>query len=393
MQVKAQEKPKTSTFNPEKMDLLLLVATYKGAFILYNEGDRKKWHINGPYYLGSIVHHMVLDPRDRKTILMAACAGHLGSTVFRSTDFGKTWLEADQPPAFDKVAVGETGRRVNHTFWLTPCGEDEADCWYAGTSPQGLFRTEDGGKTWKGVDGFNKHPMVNKWTGGDQDGTPDGPKLHSILVDPRDSNHLYLSMSGGGTFESLDKGQSWNPLNKGVAADFLPVENPEYGHDPHCVVYHPQNPDLLYQQNHCGIYKLQRPAEIWERIGDNMPKDVGDIGFPIGVHPQDQNMIWVFPMDGTDVWSRTSPDGIPAVYKSNDGGNSWEPKNNGLPKNNAWLTVFRQAMAVDSLDPAGVYIGSTSGHIWASDDEGESWFEIAAHLPKIYALEIGIINK
>jgi hypothetical protein len=171
--------------------------------------------------------------------------------------------------------------------------------------------------------------------------------------------------------------------------DFAPPGDYEYGHDPHCVVLHPEDPDRLYQQNHCGIYRLDRPADTWSRIGDNMPREVGDIGLPIAVHPRDVNTAWVFPMDGTSVWPRTSPGGKPAAYRTRDGGASWQRQDNGLPREQAWFTVMRQALAVDSFEPAGVYFGTTQGEVWGSRDQGESWTCIARHLPRIYALEVG----
>jgi len=212
--------------------------------------------------------------------------------------------------------------------------------------------------------------------------------LHSVLIDPRDPNHLYLGLSGGGVFESVDGGADWAPLNAGCAADFLPDPNPEYGHDPHTVRLHPQQPDRLYQQNHCGIYRLDRPDTTWVRIGDNMPREVGDIGFPIELHPRDPDTAWVFPMDGTDVWPRTSPDGRPAAYVTRDAGESWTRLDQGLPAR-GWLTVKRQAMTLDDGDPVGVYFGTTSGELWASSDEGASWRRVAEHLPEIYSVESG----
>jgi len=210
--------------------------------------------------------------------------------------------------------------------------------------------------------------------------------LHSVIVDPRDPDHLYLGLSGGGVFESTDGGNDWAPLNEGCAADFLPDPDAPYGHDPHTVRLHPQAPDRLYQQNHCGIYRLDRPATRWERIGDNMPREVGDIGFPVELHPRDADIAWVFPMDGTEVWPRTSPDGRPAVYVTRDAGASWSRLATGLPER-AWYTVKRQAMTVDDGDPVGVYFGTTSGEVWASADEGASWSCLAAYLPEIYSVE------
>lgn len=361
----------------------LLIATRKGLWTLVGDESRRSWKLVGPHFLGHIVHHAVLDPRDGRTLLAAARTGHLGPTIFRSTDRGRTWKEASQPPAF----MPGSGRSVDHTFWLTPAHVTEPGAWYAGTSPQGLFRSGDGGATWQGVDGFNEHPQRKAWCGGDSDGTPDGAKLHSILIDPRDPAHLYIGMSGGGVFESLTTGADWWPLNRGVRADFLPQPTPEFGHDPHCVRMHPQAPDRLYQQNHCGIYRLDRPSVDWVEVGTAMPKSVGSIGFPLVVHPHDPDTLWVFPMDGSSVWPRVSPGGRPAVYRSVNGGRSWQRQSTGLPVSQAWWTVKRQAMTVDRAPTAGVYFGTTSGEVWGSRDEGRSWRPVARHLPHIYAVE------
>ena len=361
----------------------LLVATRKGLWQLRSDAARRSWRVAGPQFLGHVIHHCVADPRNGRTLLAAARTGHLGPTIFRSADRGRTWHEAKQPPAFREGS----GRAVDHTFWLTAGHASEPDVWYAGTSPQGLFRSADGGATWEGVEGFNEHPSRKAWCGGDQDGTPDGPKLHSVLIDPRDPKHLYIGMSGGGVFESKDAGRDWRPLNRGVRADFLPDPDPEFGHDPHCVRLHPAAPDRLYQQNHCGIYRLDRPAERWEEIGAAMPKSVGSIGFPMVLHPRDPDTLWVVPMDGSKVWPRVSPGGRAAVYRSVNGGRTWQRQARGLPGSQAWFTVKRQAMVADDGDPVGVYFGTTSGEVWASRDEGRSWKCVAAHLPEIYAVE------
>jgi photosystem II stability/assembly factor-like uncharacterized protein len=318
---------------------------------------------------------------------MAAKTGHLGPTVFRSTDRGKTWTEARQPPAFRKAADGETPRAVERVFWLTPGHASEPGVWYAGTSPSGLFRSNDAGEHWEAVSGFNDHPMYPQWTDGG--GTPDGPLLHSILVDPRDAAHLYIGLSGGGVFESTDGGRDWQPLNEGCAADFMPDPTVPFGHDPHCVVLHPRQPDRLYQQNHCGIYRLDRPARRWDRIGKTMPKSVGDIGFPIVVHHTDPDIAWVVPMDGTTVWPRTSVGGKPAVYVTRDAGRRWQRQDNGLPASQAWMTVLRQAMCADREARMGLYFGTTAGEVWASANEGDSWRCVARHLPEIYSVTCG----
>jgi hypothetical protein len=367
---------------------MLVVGTRKGLFMLSPGPDRspESWSCEGPMFLGHIVQHAALDPRDRRTLMVAMRTGHLGPTVYRSTDLGRTWQEASRPPAFS--SPDPLGRSLNAVFWLTPGHSSESGTWYAGGSPQGLFRSEDNGDSWFPVSGWNDHPMFETWAEWPEQGTPDGSMLHSVIVDPRDPQHLYIGLSGGGVFESVDGGADWRPLNAGVAADFLPDPDAEFGHDPHTVRIHPLMPDRLYQQNHCGIYRLDRPGEKWERIGDNMPRDVGDIGFPIELHPRDPDVAWVFPMDGTDVWPRTSPDGRPSCFVTRDAGASWQRLDSGMP-GRAWWTIKRQAACVDGGDPVGVYFGTTSGEIWGSADEGATWSCLMHHLPEIYSLEWG----
>lgn len=371
---------------------LVLVATRKGAWLYRGDAGRRSWRADGPHFLGHIISHVVLDPRDGRTLLAAAKTGHLGPTIFRSTDLGRNWKEAARPPAFPKAQEGEVPRAVDHTFWLTPGHASEPKVWYAGTSPHGLFRSEDGGDSWTPVAGLNDDPQYRKWMGGPQDGTPDGPKLHSIIVDPRDATHLYIGMSSGGVHESRDGGRSWAPLVQGLeVVEDLDPANITF-HDPHCVRLCPSQPDRLYQQNHCGIYRIDRPANDWRRIGKSMPKRVGDIGFPMVVHPRDADTVWVFPMDGTTVWPRTSPQGLPGIYVTRNAGKTWQRLDTGLPDGQAWWTVKRQAMTADAQDPVGLYFGTTSGELWASRDEGARWNCIARHLPEIYAVEAAALD-
>ena len=375
--------------------LVILVATRKGAWLFHGDARRKAWTAEGPHFLGHNISHVQLDPRDGRTLLAAAKTGHLGPTIFRSTNLGRSWKEAKQPPAFAKPADDLPGRSVDHTFWLTPGHASEPDSWYAGTSPQGLFRSEDGGISWTPLPSINDDPQYREWMGSAQDGTPDGPKLHSVIVDPRDPSHLYFAMSGGGVHESRDAGQSWSTLIKGLEV----VEGMDAStltfHDPHCVRLCPTKPDRLYQQNHCGIYRLDRSDDpsndTWQRIGRKMPKRVGDIGFPMVVHPRDADTAWVFPMDGTTVWPRTSPDGHPAAYVTRNAGRTWQRLDQGLPQSQAWWTVKRQAMTADALAVPALYLGTTGGELWIGRDEGSRWSNIARHLPEIYAVEVAAL--
>jgi hypothetical protein len=367
--------------------LMISVATRKGLWLYHGDGERSRWRVDGPHFLGHVVSHAVLDPRDRRTLLAAAKTGHLGPTIFRSTDLGRTWKEAARPPAFAKAAEGAPGRSVDHTFWLTPAPASQPGVWYAGTSPQGLFRSDDGGDTWQPFASVNDDARFRAWMGTVQDGTPDGPKLHSIVVDPRDTSHLYFAMSGGGVHESRDGGKTWATLLDGLdVVEGFDRSDPAF-HDPHCLRLCPARPDRVYQQNHCGLYRIDRPSNTWVRIGRNLPAEVGDIGFPLVVHPRDPDVAWMFPMDGTTVWPRTSPDGKPAVYGTRDAGESWQRLDDGLPREQAWWTVKRQAMCADACDAVGLYFGTTSGEVWASRDEGRRWTSLAMHLPEIYAVE------
>jgi hypothetical protein len=364
---------------------MLLIGTRKGLFFLEEGQGSDPWVLQGPHFLGHIMQHAVADPRSGR-ILVAASTGHLGPTVFWTEDRGRSWNEAAKPPAF---RTGERlARSLTAVFWLTPGHSSQPGVWFAGGSPQGLFRSDDGGEHWAPVDGWNDHPMWETWAEWPEQNTPDGSMLHSVCIDPRDPDHCYLGLSSGGVFESHDGMRTWHPLNAGLASPIFPDKELEFGQDPHCIRIHPAKPDRLYQQNHCGIYRLDRPATRWERIGLAMPTDVGDIGFPIELDPDDADVAWVFPMDGTDVWPRTSPDGRPAAYRTDDAGASWVRCDGGLPER-AWFTVKRQAMMTAPGRDGGLRVafGTTSGEVWVSADRGATWTCAAAHLPEIYSVE------
>ena len=252
-------------------------------------------------HIGAVVNDMVMDSRGTsRTILMGRALAYC-PTAFASTDLGKSWKETTKPPAFPKAPESEKGISVHHNFWISPA-TSEPRAWYLGTSPQGLFRSEDDGVTWERVNGFSQHPLFKTWWNPPDEGPPDGPTLHSVMIDPRDANHMYLCLSGGGAFESHDKGRDWYPLNKGLVSDFLPVPDAEVGHDPHRVEMNPLDPDRFYMQNHVGVYAMDRKKGVWENIGKKLPKPYSDHSYPIVTHPRDPDTVWIFPLDGLSRW-------------------------------------------------------------------------------------------
>ncbi len=383
---RAPAKRKGAAAGAARGPVTLLIGTLKGGFILRSNANRTAWKLSGPIMLGQVVNHFVHDPREKNVRLIAGKTGHLGPTIHRSTDGGKTWKEASKPPAFEKAPEGQPGRSVDSNFWLTPGHASERGTWYCGTVPVGLFKSTDGGDTWESVDGVTKHPDSGKEGFGGE--APGGPFTHSITVDPRDARHLYVCISSGGVLESTDGGATWGHLNAGSTADFFPDPVREFGQDPHCMVMARSNPDILWQQNHCGIYRMDRREGVWVRVGRNMPKEVGDIGFPICVHPRDPDTAWVFPMDGTAVWPRTSPGGRAATFMTTDGGRKWKRQSDGFPRSQTYLTVFRQAMKNDTHEPVGLYLGATNGEVWASRNGGKAWKCIARWLPRIVSIEV-----
>jgi BNR/Asp-box repeat. len=358
----------------------LLIGTRKGAWIYRSDDERRTWRVQGPIFLGSIVNHLVLDPRDGKTMLMAASTGHLGPTILRSTDGGETWTEAAKPPAFPK-SDDPRARAVDHSFWLEPGHASEPGVWWVGTSPPGLFESRDGGVTWESVAGFNDNPRYWEWCPPEA-GTPDGSLLNQVAIDPRDAAHMYIATSSAGVFESRDRGASWAPLNQNVEANFLPDPYPEFGQDAHFIALAPTDPDRLWQQNHCGVYRSDDRGDTWERLeGNGLPSG---FGFPLALDPEDPDKAYVIPEEGAE--NRVTPNGRLGVYRTSDAGSSWELLTDGLPQQ-AWASVMREGMSFDRLDPAGIYLGTQSGSVFVSPDEGDSWIEAARYLPTILSVE------
>jgi photosystem II stability/assembly factor-like uncharacterized protein len=354
------------------MGVAVLVGTRKGLFVLTSDEARREWSVEGPHLTGWEVFHATRDPRDGR--LHAATNNWVyGATTHRSSDLGQTWERAE--------GIGlpeESGLTWEKSWHVEPGHADQPETLWLGGTPAALFRSDDGGTTWEPVRSVLEHPTRDKWNPG-----AGGLCCHSIQVDPSDPQRLYIAISAAGGFRSEDGGDSWTPINSGVAADFFPDNPfPEVGQCVHKLLVHPAQPDRLWQQNHCGVYRSDDRGENWERLEDNgLPSG---FGFPIALDPADPDAAYVIPEEGAE--NRITPNGRLGIYRTRDGGASWELLKNGLPQQ-AWQSVMRESMSFDRLEPVGIYAGVQSGSIFASPDGGESWVEAARYLPTILSVE------
>jgi photosystem II stability/assembly factor-like uncharacterized protein len=353
------------------MGVLLLVGTKKGLFLLRSDDGRRDWQLEGPLLEGWEVMHAMVDPRDG-ALYAAAQSWVYGGTVNRSTDLGKTWQRTE------KIGLPEdTGLTLERVWHLEPARESEPDTLWLGAAPGALLRSDDKGKTWDAVRGLTQHPTREKWQPG-----AGGMCCHSIQFDPSNEGRAYAAISAAGTFRTDDGGETWQPVNKNVAADFYPDKYPELGQCVHKLHLHPERPERLWQQNHCGVYRSDDAGDNWERLdGNGLPSQ---FGFPIILHPRDPDVAYVIPEQSDEV--HVTAEGRLGVYKTSDAGESWQLVANGLPEH-AWVGVYREASAWDQLDPAGAYFGTQHGSIYVSPDEGDEWIEAASDLPPIYSIE------
>jgi hypothetical protein len=358
--------------------VFLLIGTHKGGFLLESDVERKDWQLRGPFFAGNDVHHLTMDVRTGEPRMYAAVnSAWFGPGVRMSTDFGETWDEPETGPKFDEAS----GLTVEKVWQITPGGLTSPGVLFAGVEPAALFRSDDNGKTWSDVKGLTQHETRDKWAPG-----AGGLMLHSILPHPYDPRRMQIAISAAGTFETMDGGETWKPRNKDVKADFLPEEFPEVGQCVHHLEAHPSRPDLLYQQNHCGVYRSNTGGEQWSDIGEGLPST---FGFPILVHPFEDDTVYVVPMQGPEF--RAAPEGAFAVYRSRER-EPWERLDNGLPHVDAYPTVYRQAMSADAIeDQAGIYLGTSAGEVYGSLDNGDSWVQLASELPTIYSVEAKVV--
>jgi photosystem II stability/assembly factor-like uncharacterized protein len=348
----------------------ILVGTKKGAFIFDGNPERNDWTLRGPYCETWPLNHVVAD-QDTGVIYGGGGNEWFGPAVWKSEDLGKSWTHSSEGL---KYAEGETPIKA---VWSLSARNGHL---YAGVDPAGLFVSEDKGESWRHIDGLQKHPSRAEWQPGGA-----GLILHAIQRHPDDEGKLWVAISTGGVFYTEDGGESWQPRNKGTRQDFAPDSEkyPEFGQCVHSITMAAGNPNRLYQQNHCGMYRSDDGGVTWESIEAGLPST---FGFPSAAHPTDPDTLFLIPLNGDSI-GRYMPEGSTAVYRTRDAGKSWQALNNGLPRENAFFGVLRQAMATDRLDPAGIYFGTSSGSLYASNDEGENWHAVAHHLPAILSVE------
>ena len=387
----------------------VLVGTKKGAFILTSDGKRQKWKVSGPLFSGWEIYHMKGSIADPNRLYASQTSGWFGQVIQRSDDGGQTWLQPGTPPGEPTTGPGgmpkgesnkfvydtsaETGRPITTHQWydgtqhpwefkrvwhVEPSLHDPNTV-YAGVEDAALFRSTDGGKSWHEMAGLRGHGTGPRWSPG-----AGGMGLHTIVLDKSNPNRMYIAISAAGAFRTDDGGKTWTAINKGLTNPYLPEPNPEVGFCVHRLAFHPSRPNVVFMQLHQGggVYRTDNSGDTWQEVKGNLPTD---FGFPIDVHAHDANTVYVVPMDP---YMRVPPEGKLQVWRSKSGGNEWEALGKGLPSENCYVNVLRDAMAVDSMDDCGIYFGTTGGQVYCSANSGESWEPIVRDLPSVLSVEV-----
>jgi photosystem II stability/assembly factor-like uncharacterized protein len=386
----------------------VLVGTRKGAFILTSDGKREKWEVSGPHFAGWEIYHLKGSTADPNRIYASQSSGWFGQVIQRSDDGGKTWFQPGTPAGEptttpDGMPMGESNKFVFDTsaetgkpllthqshdgtprpwefkrVWHLEPSLDDPDTVFAGVEDAALFRSTNGGQTWEELAGLRGHGTGSQWQPG-----AGGMCLHTILLDPTNRDRIVIAISSAGAFRTDDGGATWKPINRGLLSEYIPDPNAEVGHCVHHIAMNPSRPDVLFMQKHWDVMRSDDAGDSWREVSGNLPTD---FGFVIDVHAHEPETIYVVPIKSDG--EHYPLDGRLRVYRSRTGGNEWEALTKGLPQENCYVNVLRDAMAVDSLDSCGVYFGTTGGQVYASADAGDTWEPIVRDLPAVLSVEV-----
>jgi photosystem II stability/assembly factor-like uncharacterized protein len=390
----------------------VLVGTKKGAFILTSDGKRERWQVSGPFFAGWEIYHLKGSPIDPDRIYCSQSSGWFGQIIQRSNDGGKTWHQPGTPAGTptrspDGMPLAESNKFVydtappsgkpltthqwydgtqhpwefNRVWHLEPSLTDP-DTIYAGVEDAAMFRSTDGGKNWHELAGLRGHGTGPQWAPG-----AGGMGLHTILIDPTDPNRMFIAISAAGAFRTDDGGESWRPINRGLRSNHIPDPAAEVGHCVHRIAMNPSRPGIIFMQKHWDVMRSDDGGNSWHEISGDLPTD---FGFPIEVHAHEPETVYVVPITSDSL--HFPPEGKLRVYRSRVGGNDWEPLTNGLPQENCYVNVLRDATCVDSLDPCGIYFGTSAGQVYASASSGDSWAPIVRDLPPVLSVEVQVLN-
>ncbi|MDH4093057.1 MAG: hypothetical protein OEV24_21540 [Cyclobacteriaceae bacterium] len=386
----------------------VLVGTKKGAFILTSDTKRSKWTIDGPFFAGWEIYHMKGSPVDPNRIYASQSSGWFGQIIQRSDDGGKTWFqpgfkEGEPTTGGDGMPLTESNKFAYNTsdgkgkpltthqwydgtqhpwefkrVWHLEPSLTDPDTVYAGVEDAALFKTTDGGRSWTELSALRGHRTGEQWTPG-----AGGMAVHTIILDKMNPGRIYVAISAAGAFRSDDDGKTWKPINKGLSSEYIPDPHAEVGHCVHRIAMHPAKPDVLFMQKHWDVMRTDNAGELWTEVSGNLPSD---FGFVIDVHAQEPNTVYVIPIKSDS--EHFPPEGKLRVYRSRTGGNEWEALTNGLPQKDCYVNILRDAMAVDTLDPCGIYFGTTGGQVYGSSDGGDTWNAIVQNLPSVCSVEV-----
>lgn len=362
----------------------VLVGTRKGGFILTSDERRAHWAISGPHFAGWEVYHMAGSPVNPDRLYASQSGGWFGQLIQRSDDGGKSWEPVGNEFVYDGVpGTHQWYDGTQHPWeftrvWHLEPSLTDPDTVYAGVEDAAIFRSTDGGKSWHELSGLRRHTTGPLWQPG-----AGGMCLHTILLDPSQPGRIFIAISAAGAFRSDDDGATWRPINRGLRSEGIPDPDAEVGHCVHNLAMHPARPGVLYMQKHWDVMRSDNAGDLWHEVSGNLPSD---FGFPIAVHAHEPETIYVVPIKSDS--EHFPPEGKLRVYRSRTGGDTWEPLTSGLPQQDCYVNVLRDAMDVDSLPQGGVYFGTTGGQVYGSADGGDTWAPIVRDLPAVLSVEV-----